>query len=167
MPTSPDHPVGTVQRGEKRAATDAAAADEQDDESALQLLRELLPALRSGYMYRNSLSAADKFELILAEWSKAVAAHDGGALYTPRLSPHGAAVRSNNRKLFFKQGKMPGLISFLSDAPEGQQPALFSLARQLMSGAGRAALIKMYGTECAEDEAEAEPSVAQFLMILK
>jgi hypothetical protein len=69
------------------------------------------------------------------------------------------------------QGKMPGLVSFLLDAPEGQQPArqpaLFSLARQLMSGAGRAALIKMYGTECAEDEAEAEPSVAQFLMILK
>ena len=50
MSTSPlhRHPVGTVQRGEKRAATDAAAADEQDDESALQLLRELLPALRSG-----------------------------------------------------------------------------------------------------------------------
>ena len=60
MPTSPDprRPVGTVQRGEKRAATAAAAADEQDDESALQLLRELLPALRSGQ--RNSLSAADK-----------------------------------------------------------------------------------------------------------
>ena len=49
MPTSPDprRPAGTVQRGEKRAATAAAAADEQDDESALQLLRELLPALRS------------------------------------------------------------------------------------------------------------------------
>ena len=57
MSTSPDHPVGTVQRGEKRAATDAAAADEQDDELALQLLRELLPALRSGQ--RNSLSAAE------------------------------------------------------------------------------------------------------------
>ena len=58
---------------------------------------------------------------------------------------------------------MPGLVSFLSDAPEGQQPALFSLARQLMSGAGRAALIKMYGADCAEDEAEAESSVAQLL----
>ena len=101
MSTSPlhRHPVGTVQRGEKRAATDAAAADEQDDESALQLLRELLPALRSGY--RNSLSAADKFELVLAEWSKAVAAHNGGALYTPRLSPHGAAVQSDHRMVSF------------------------------------------------------------------
>ena len=66
----------------------------------LDVLKSMIPALRPEQ--QNSISTADRLELLLESWSKVIAPHDGGGKYEPRLSPVAAACRPDNRTRFLK-----------------------------------------------------------------